>query len=113
VESATHHDKRSVVEFYVSYDKGVYTTGRNKGQMQIGQGTITIIVFSTSNEVVFKYIQDYCDKWGLRLDRWEISNFSGKRQFEFTCERCSELTVNMSQMDQGFCSNICRDKKRF
>lgn len=101
---------RSIAEFQVCYITGIHSTGRKKGQEKTEKETITIIVPSFDKQYVQKYIQDYCRKKNMQLINFDIQPLPGKRHFEFTCQTCGELSINLDPTRHEFCSKYCQKK---
>ncbi|HIG0326817.1 TPA: hypothetical protein ACX87D_000682 [Legionella pneumophila] len=101
---------RSIAEFQVCYTTGIHSMGRKKGQEKTENETITIIVPALEKHYVQNYIQEYCRKKNMRLIQLDIQPLSGKRVFEFNCQTCGELSINLDPTNQKFCSKYCRKK---
>ncbi|HAT7745181.1 hypothetical protein DM455_06340 [Legionella pneumophila] len=101
---------RSIAEFQVCYITGIYSTGQKKGQEKTENEIITIIVPSLDKDYVQNYIQEYCRKKNMKLIESDIQLLSGKRDFEFNCQICGELSINLDPTNQKFCSKYCQNK---
>ena len=101
---------RSIAEFQVCYITGIHSTGRKKGQEKTEKETITIIVPSLDKHYVQNYIQEYCRKKNMQLINFDIKQLQGKRFFEFNCQICGELSINLDPTNQEFCSKYCQKK---
>jgi hypothetical protein len=105
---------RSVVEFDVEYEKGVHTTGRKKGEMEIVKTTIIHIIpfsFEHSQEIK-EYIESYCHRYNLRLNDLRPTPFNGERHGEFICKNCGERSIGFMEKKE-FCSEFCKFKKLY
>ncbi|MCW8387956.1 hypothetical protein OQJ15_16725 [Fluoribacter dumoffii] len=99
---------RSIVEFQVCYTTSIHTTGRKKGQKKTEKEIIAIIVPSLDQHYVQDYIQKYCRKKNMELINFDIQPLPKKRFFEFNCQICEELSINLNPMNQKFCSKYCQ-----
>lgn len=103
---------RSIAGFQVHYRTGIiHTKGPKKGREITEEEVITIIVPSLDNRDVQDYVKEYCKKKNMIFDHFiNIGLFAGKRNLEFNCQICGELSIKEYPWDQNFCSKYCQKK---
>lgn len=96
---------RSIVDFSVRYSAGA----DKKGNPQVVEEIITLIVPHLGN-MALDYIQKYCSHKNMQLIRWSLEgSLNGKSHFEFACENCNEISIDLSPVaERRFCSKFCK-----
>lgn len=111
-ENNAADSKRFVVDFKVRYSFGVYTKGKKKGQPEIKEELITIVIPSVDPNKIESKLQEYCRKKNMQLLNWNVDGtLNAKHPFEFDCKYCGEHSIHADPGRREFCSEYCERKQ--